>query len=106
MVAAGRRAAPLEVAARALSTPGIGTVVAISAVTALLGVPLNLTWAYPGWCSPWADKATCRQCSRGSTGWRRAIAGRRGVGLAVAGLTLVGAWRSPVCSWRFEGTIA
>jgi APA family basic amino acid/polyamine antiporter len=40
--ATAETATPLEAAARALSTPGIGTVVAIGAVTATLAVLLNL----------------------------------------------------------------
>ncbi|MBI1361886.1 MAG: amino acid permease [Alphaproteobacteria bacterium] len=40
--AAERSATPLEAAARALSTPGIGSIIAIGAITAMLGVLLNL----------------------------------------------------------------
>jgi APA family basic amino acid/polyamine antiporter len=96
----GSAAAPLEIAARKLDLKAVGWLVALGAVTAMLGVLLNLllglsrvllAMARRGDMPPWLSQVDERHASP-----RRAVIV---TGIAVAALTLVG---SVKLTWSFS----
>ncbi len=98
--AAGSTAAPLEVAARSLGLPGVAAVVAVGAVTAMLGVLLNLVLGLSRVLLAMGRRgdmpaALARLDRHGRTPvWAVAV-----VGATVVGLTLTGDVR---LTWTFS----
>ena len=92
-------AAPLEVAADALSVPAIGTVVAVAAITAMAGVLLNLLLGLSRVVLAMGRRGDLppglAAVADGGSPRRAVIA----TGVAIAGLTLLGSVRT---TWSFS----
>lgn len=89
--AAAGEAAPLEAVARAVATPGLGTLVAVGAVTAMLGVMLNLILGLSRVMLAMGrrgdlPRATSRLDPDGRTPWVAVLV----TGAVVAGLAAIG----------------
>lgn len=95
-----RTATPLEAAADALSAPGIGLIIAIGAVTAMLGVLLNLILGLSRVALAMGRQGDLppifARLSKNSTAPSAAVVG---VGLAIGGLAFTG---SVETTWAFS----
>lgn len=95
-----RNATPLEAAARALSAPGLGIVVAIAAITAMLGVLLNLILGLSRVVLAMGRQgdlpSVFARLNKTASAPSTAVVG---VGLAIGGVALTG---SVVTTWAFS----
>lgn len=95
-----RAATPLEAAAEALSTPGIGIVIALGAITAMLGVLLNLVLGLSRVALAMGRQGDLpplfARLSKAATAPSAAVVG---VGLAIGGLAFTG---SVETTWAFS----
>lgn len=94
------RATPLEMAARAIGTPGLGTIIALGACTSMLGVLLNLILGLSRVTLAMGRQGDLPAVFARVPATRRAPAASViGVGVAITGLALVG---SVETTWAFS----
>jgi len=95
-----QQAAPLEVVARQLAVPGIAWVVAVGAITAMLGVLLNLILGLSRVLLAMGRRsdmplATAKLDARGNTPWVAVLV----IGVLIAGLASIGSVKT---TWSFS----